>query len=107
VAEKSNFQCDIRASFATAFTAWRRKNKIPLKQLGKELGLSVSTVSSWETGEGNHFCSLLSAFPHVRLSAFCSGPWSRCPSSVVPFPAFNFPRTFAVSSARFYRLSSL
>ena len=43
--------CDIRASFATAFNTWRQKNKIPLKKIARDLGLAVSTVSSWELGE--------------------------------------------------------
>ena len=51
MAPKSNFQCDIRASFARAFRNWRVKNYIPLKQIAADLGLSVSTVSSWEMGE--------------------------------------------------------
>jgi transcriptional regulator with XRE-family HTH domain len=51
VAEKSRFQCDLRASFATAFRNWRLKNHIPLKKIARDLGLSVSTVNSWELGE--------------------------------------------------------
>jgi transcriptional regulator with XRE-family HTH domain len=51
VAPKPNFQCDVRASFATAFTNWRRKNKIPLKKIVRDLGISTSTVSAWELGE--------------------------------------------------------
>ena len=41
---------DARTGFATAFTAWRRKNKIPLKTIAKDLGVSISTVDSWEIG---------------------------------------------------------
>ena len=48
--KKPNPHCDIRASFATAFSAWRRKNNIPLKKVAKDLGLSVATVNSWELG---------------------------------------------------------
>ena len=48
---KSDFQCDIRASFATAFSAWRRNNNIPLKKIAKDLGLSVATINSWELGK--------------------------------------------------------
>ncbi len=44
------FQFDVRASFATAFSAWRRKNKVPLKTIAKDLGVSISTVDSWEIG---------------------------------------------------------
>ncbi len=45
------FRCDVRASFATAFSNWRKKNKIPLKKIAGDLGVSVSTVSGWELGE--------------------------------------------------------
>jgi len=51
VAQKRQFHCDVRASFATAFTNWRRKSKVPLKKIAKDLGVSISTVSSWELGK--------------------------------------------------------
>ena len=51
MAGKSDFHCDIRASFAAAFRNWRLKNHVPLKKVAKDLGLAVSTVSSWELGE--------------------------------------------------------
>ena len=51
MAQTRQFHCDCRASFATAFTNWRRKSKIPLKKIAKDLGVSTSTVSSWELGE--------------------------------------------------------
>jgi transcriptional regulator with XRE-family HTH domain len=51
VGKQPPFHCDIRVSFATAFSNWRRKNKVPLKTIAKVLGVSVSTVSSWELGE--------------------------------------------------------
>ena len=51
MAPKSNFRCNIRTSFATAFSTWRRKNNIPLKKVAKDLGLAVSTINSWELGE--------------------------------------------------------
>ena len=54
MAEKSKSQCDIRASFAIAFRNWRLKNRIPLKKIAKDLGLSVSTVNAWELGERFH-----------------------------------------------------
>lgn len=38
-------------SFATAFGNWRRRNHIPLKKIAFDLGVSISTVSSWELGE--------------------------------------------------------
>ena len=51
MAQKPKFHCDVRASFATAFNNWRRKNNIPLKAIARDLGVSISTVSSWELGE--------------------------------------------------------
>jgi DNA-binding transcriptional regulator YiaG len=51
VVQKSKSQCDIRASFATAFRNWRVKNNIPLKKVASDLGLAVSTVDSWELGK--------------------------------------------------------
>ena len=45
------FHCDVRASFAAAFGAWRRKNNIPLKTIARSLGVSISTVNSWEAGQ--------------------------------------------------------
>jgi transcriptional regulator with XRE-family HTH domain len=47
---KPKFNCDICTSFATAFKNWRRKNKIPLKQVAADLGLSVGTINKWELG---------------------------------------------------------
>ena len=51
MARKPQFHCDVRASFATAFSNWRRKSQLPLKRIARDLGLSISTVSSWESGE--------------------------------------------------------
>ena len=51
MAQKPNFKCDIRASFATAFRNWRVKNNIPLKKIAGDFGVAVSTVNSWELGE--------------------------------------------------------
>lgn len=48
---KSEFHRGVRASFAAAFSNWRRKNKIPLKAIARDLGISISTVASWESGE--------------------------------------------------------
>jgi transcriptional regulator with XRE-family HTH domain len=75
VAQKSKFQCDIRASFATAFGNWRRKNNIPLKKIAMDLGVSIATVNSWELGErfptGRNFEMLVnySGVPPCKL--FC------------------------------------
>lgn len=51
MAQKRQFHCDVRASFACAFGNWRRKNNLPLKKIARDLGLSISTVGSWESGE--------------------------------------------------------
>jgi transcriptional regulator with XRE-family HTH domain len=51
MAKKPHFHCDARASFATGFGNWRRKNKVSLKTIAQDLGVSISTVSSWESGE--------------------------------------------------------
>jgi transcriptional regulator with XRE-family HTH domain len=51
VPKKSHFHCDIRASFAMAFSTWRRKNNLPLKKIARDLGLSVATINSWELGK--------------------------------------------------------
>jgi len=75
MAGKAEFHCDIRASFAAAFRHWRLKNHVPLKKIAKDLGLAVSTVSSWELGErfptGRNFEQLVNytKVPPCRL--FC------------------------------------
>jgi transcriptional regulator with XRE-family HTH domain len=51
VVQKSDFHIDARASFATAFRNWRRKNKLPLKKVAADLGVSVSIVNLWESGK--------------------------------------------------------
>ena len=51
MAQKSNLHSDIRASFATAFSNWRRKNNLSLKEVAADLGLARSTVNSWELGQ--------------------------------------------------------
>jgi transcriptional regulator with XRE-family HTH domain len=75
LARKSNFGCDLRASFATAFSNWRLKRKIPLKKIAADLGVSVATVNTWESGKrfptGRHFEMLAdyTGVPPCRL--FC------------------------------------
>jgi transcriptional regulator with XRE-family HTH domain len=68
-------QCDFRASFARAFSAWRRKNNIPLKKIAKDLGLAVSTVNSWELGErfptGRNFEMLVNYTGVPPCKLFC------------------------------------
>jgi transcriptional regulator with XRE-family HTH domain len=51
VSHQPRFHCAVRASFAIAFRNWREKNAIPLKQIARDLGVSISTVSAWESGE--------------------------------------------------------
>ncbi len=46
----TEFQCDVRASFAIAFGAWRRVKRVPLKKIARDLGVSIGTVSAWELG---------------------------------------------------------
>jgi transcriptional regulator with XRE-family HTH domain len=75
MAPKSNFHCDIRASFATAFSAWRHKHNIPLKQVADDLDLAVSTVNSWELGErfptGRNFEMLVNYTGVPPCKLFC------------------------------------
>jgi transcriptional regulator with XRE-family HTH domain len=75
VAHKPKFQCEICASFATAFRNWRLKNNIPLKKIARDLGLAVSTVSSWELGErfpaGRNFEMLVNYTGVPPCKLFC------------------------------------
>jgi transcriptional regulator with XRE-family HTH domain len=48
---KPESHCHLRASFAAAFGNWRRQNRIPLKAIARDLGISISTVAAWESGE--------------------------------------------------------
>ena len=79
MAQKPKFKCDIRGSFATAFSNWRRKNRIPLKKIAKDLGLAVSTINSWELGErfptGRNFEMLVNyaGVPPCRLFCVMAG----------------------------------
>jgi transcriptional regulator with XRE-family HTH domain len=75
MARETRFHCDARTSFATALRNWRLKNKVTLKAIAKDLGVSISTVSSWESGErfpgGYNFEMLVdyTGLPPCRL--FC------------------------------------
>ena len=51
VLRKPKPKFDIGASFAIAFKNWRQKNKLPLKQVAADLGLSVNTINLWEMGK--------------------------------------------------------
>ena len=72
---QSTCHCDIRASFATALSNWRKKSNLPLKQVAKDLGLSMATINSWELGQrfpsGRNFERLVdyTGLPPCRL--FC------------------------------------
>lgn len=46
----TGLQCDVRASFAIAFGAWRRAKQVPLKKIARDVGVSIGTVSAWELG---------------------------------------------------------
>jgi transcriptional regulator with XRE-family HTH domain len=69
------FHCDIRINFAKAFGAWRKKSNLPLKKIAADLGISLSTVNSWELGQrfptAEHFQALVNytGIPPCRL--FC------------------------------------
>ena len=75
VAQKSKFQCDVRASFATAFRNWRVKKNIPLKQIARDLRIAASTVNSWELGErfpnGRNFEMLVNYTGVPPCKLFC------------------------------------
>jgi transcriptional regulator with XRE-family HTH domain len=75
VAESSKFNCDVRASFATAFRNWRHKNNIPLKKVARDLGLSIATVSAWELGSrfptGRNFEMLVNYTGVPPCKLFC------------------------------------
>ena len=46
---KSKF--DVRRAFAAAFRNWRLQEKIPLKRMAHDLGVSLNTIHLWETGQ--------------------------------------------------------
>ena len=75
MAQEIHFRCDIRASFATVFRNWRLKGSIPLRQVAKDLGVSITTINYWEAGKrfptSRHFARLAAytGLPPCRL--FC------------------------------------
>jgi transcriptional regulator with XRE-family HTH domain len=75
VIPEQKVQCDVCASFAIAFNYWRRKKRIPLKQIAQDLGLSISTVSAWGAGEhfpsGPHFSILVTYTGVPPCKLFC------------------------------------
>ena len=83
---KSKLRCDIRASFATAFRNWRLKSNIPVKKIAEDLGITISTVSLWESGKrfptGRHLekivdytgvppCQLFCRITHKHVPTEC------------------------------------
>jgi transcriptional regulator with XRE-family HTH domain len=68
-------RCDIRASFAKALSAWRKKNNVPLRKIAAGPGISVSAVSSWEPGgrfpTGGHFQALVNHTGVTDRRLFC------------------------------------
>ena len=75
MAQETKFHCDVRASFATAFRNWRLKENIPLKQVAKDLGVSIATVNTWESGKcfptGRHFEMLVNYAGVPPCKLFC------------------------------------
>jgi transcriptional regulator with XRE-family HTH domain len=75
VANRPKLKCDLGASFAVAFGNWRRENKIPLKQVASDLGVSVNTVSLWEMGKRfpskRHFERLVDYTGRPPCKLFC------------------------------------
>lgn len=73
--QASESRCDLCAVFAAAFKRWRLKNNLQLKEIAADLGVSVPTVCTWETGKrfptGRHFEMLIdyTGLPPCRL--FC------------------------------------
>ena len=72
---KSKAKCNIRSSFATAFKIWRQRNKVPLKKIAADLGLSVATINKWELGQrfptGRHFEMLADYTGQPPCRLFC------------------------------------
>jgi transcriptional regulator with XRE-family HTH domain len=83
-AHAGSTSCDLCATFATAFHNWRLKRNIPLRKIAKDLGLSIGTINSWESGKrfptGRHLerivdytgvppCQLFCRITHKRVSA--------------------------------------
>ena len=75
VDQKPQLHCDARASFALAFSNWRQKNKIPLKTIASDLGVSLSTVNSWASGKrfpGGYNFEMLLNYTHLPpCKLFC------------------------------------
>ena len=81
VAPLRQLHSDARASFALAFGNWRRKNKIPLKKIAGDLGVSLSTVNLWASGKrfpGGYNLELLvdyTGLPPCKLFCIMADKW--------------------------------
>ena len=73
--QESKFQYDVCASFATAFRNWRLKNNKALKEVAVDLGVSIATVNTWESGKrfptGRHFELLINYLGVPPCKLFC------------------------------------
>jgi transcriptional regulator with XRE-family HTH domain len=50
-AHAGSTSCDLCATFARAFRNWRLNNNILLRKIAKDLGVSIATANSWESGQ--------------------------------------------------------
>ena len=70
------FKCNFRRCFADTFREWRRKKRIPLKQVAIETGFSIATISKWERGErfptGQNFELLVAYTNQPPYHLFCA-----------------------------------
>jgi DNA-binding transcriptional regulator YiaG len=66
---------DIHATFAASFRNWRQENNLTLKEVAFDLGISISTVNSWELGvrfpSGQHLEMLVNYTGHPPCWFFC------------------------------------
>ena len=42
---------DLRANFAKVLKRWRKRHRIPLKQIAADLGFAIATIQAWESGK--------------------------------------------------------
>jgi transcriptional regulator with XRE-family HTH domain len=73
--QESKTRWPIRRSFAATLKKWRRKNKIPLKQIAAHLRVSIATIHLWESGKrfpnGEHFEMLAEYTGQTPCRLFC------------------------------------
>lgn len=81
--------CDIRAGFATAFRTWRLKNSVPLKKIAGDLGLSIATINSWESGTrfpSGYNLELLANYTNVPPCRLLCALADNCVPAQCPLP---------------------